>query len=205
MGWAITGAVLAGLMAWWWVPPGGLGRLEPSPVPRRLVTRGSTLLTRLKGVLPTTAEVQRDEELRASAPVVCDLMALCLDAGRPPRAALRVVVGQVSGPAREELEGVLARIDLGVDEAEAWNTLGRVPGFREVGRDLARSVRSGLGLAGLLRQHAVAARAEADARALARARAAGVRSVVPLMLCFLPAFLLLGVIPLFGALVGGLW
>ena len=83
----------------------------------------------------------------------------------------------------------------------SWPSCWAAPGYREVGRDLARSVRSGLGLAELLRRHALDARADQASRAVARARAAGVRSVVPLMLCFLPAFMLLGVVPLFGALV----
>ena len=36
------------------------------------------------------------------------------------------------------------------------------------------------------------------------ARAAGVKAVVPLVVCFLPAFLLVGVVPLFGALASRL-
>jgi len=99
---------------------------------------------------------------------------------------------------------VRGRLELGVDEAQAWAHLGRSPGYRQVARDLARSAHSGLGLAASLRQHAADARRDAQADALVRARSAGVRSVVPLMVCFLPAFLLLGVVPIFGAVVGGL-
>ncbi|MFP5416498.1 MAG: type II secretion system F family protein, partial [Actinomycetes bacterium] len=129
----------------------------------------------------------------------CELLAVCLDAGRPPRGALRVVAEVLDGPAADELRAVLQRIDLGVDEADAWGHLALVAGYQAVGRDLSRSVRSGLGLSAVLRQHAVDARKEAAAEALVEARGAGVRSVVPLMLCFLPAFMLLGVVPLFGA------
>jgi len=38
-----------------------------------------------------------------------------------------------------------------------------------------------------------------------RARRVGVRSVLPLMTCFLPSFLLLGVVPIIGGVVGHLF
>ena len=196
---AWVAAVASALALWWAVPPPALERLAPD---RTGAWRGRWVgwLAWARGVLPRRAAVAREAELRASVAQVCDLLAVCLDAGRPPRTALRVVGGVVTGPVAEELAGVLQRIDLGVDEAEAWAGLSSVPGYREVGRDLARSVRSGLGLAALLRQHAIDARKALASEALVRARAAGVKSVVPLMLCFLPAFIALGVVPLFGSL-----
>lgn len=202
----LVAAVSAALAAWWWVPPAGLGRLA-EPWGRALVGRvaratawGGWIRSRWRA----RGGAAREAVVRAAVPQVCDLLAVCLDAGRPPRSALRVVAGVLEGPVAEELSRVLQRIDLGVDEAEAWAGLGTVPGFRAVGRDLARSVRSGVGLAELLRQHATDARKDAAATALVRARAAGVKSVVPLMVCFLPAFLLLGIVPMFGAFAASL-
>lgn len=199
--WVWFAAVAAGLTAWWWVPPCGMARLGAGRLEERLGAWGSAVAGRARSLWRARGEAERHEALRASVPAVCELLAVCLDAGRPPRTALRVLVGVLDGPAAEELSGVLAQIDLGVDEAEAWGTLTGVAGYREVGRDLARSVRSGLGLAALLRQHAVDARSAQASRSLVRARAAGVQGVVPLMVCFLPAFVLLGVVPLFGSLV----
>ena len=69
------------------------------------------------------------------------------------------------------------------------------------GRARPRWVRRGLALPGPPRHHPADARREAAAEDLVRARAAGVKSVVPLMVCFLPAFIALGVVPLFGSLV----
>lgn len=205
MGWLVGGAAVAAALAVWWaVPPPALGRLAPDRAGARWAAWWSASLTGLRGALPRRSALAREAELRASVAQVCDLLAVCLDAGRPPRTALRVVCGVVTGPVAEELAAVLQRIDLGVDEAEAWAGLSTVPGYREVGRDLARSVRSGLGLAGLLRQHAVDARKTLASEALVRARAAGVKSVVPLMVCFLPAFIALGVVPLFGSLVAAM-
>lgn len=196
-------AAASALAVWWWVPTAPLGRLGSRPS-----TSWRTLWVgardRVRTRWPDRAARERAATLRASVPQVCDLLAVCLDAGRPPRSALRVVVGVLDDPVAGELAGVLRRIDLGVDEAEAWLGLRAVPGYASVARDLARSVQRGLGLAALLRQHAVDARKDAAAEALVRARGAGVRSVVPLMLCFLPAFLLLGVVPIFGAMAAAL-
>lgn len=201
MGWAVLAAVAAGLAAWWVVPPAAVGRLASDRVAVTLRRVLGRLVAGTRWRFPRRGDAAREAELRASVAQVCDLLAVCLDAGRPPRTALRVVGRVVPGAAAEELAAVLQRIDLGVDEAEAWAGLSSVPGYREVGRDLSRSVRSGLGLAGLLRQHAVDARKVLAAEALVRARGAGVKSVVPLMVCFLPAFLALGVVPLLGSLV----
>lgn len=200
--------LLAGLAAalclWWAIPAPALVRLDHDPARTRTVPLVQRLLGWVRGLVPDRAAAAREAELRASVAQVCDLLAVCLDAGRPPRTALRVVGGVLVGPVVAELDGVAAQIDLGVDEAEAWASLCAVPGYREVGRDLARSVRSGLGLADLLRQHAADARKALAAEALVRARAAGVKSVVPLMVCFLPAFFALGVIPLVGSVIVGL-
>jgi pilus assembly protein TadC len=46
-----------------------------------------------------------------------------------------------------------------------------------------------------LRSHAAAARERRRAALQQAARAVGVRSVLPLTTCFLPAFLLLGIVP----------
>ena len=62
-------------------------------------------------------------------------------------------------------------------------------------------MRSGVALGDLLRAHAAEARAAVEADARARARKVAVSGVVPLVTCFLPAFLLVGVVPIFGGLI----
>ena len=53
--------------------------------------------------------------VRADVPQVCDLLAVCLEAGQPPRGALRLVA-EVSGDATSGVLGVVAhQIDLGID------------------------------------------------------------------------------------------
>jgi pilus assembly protein TadC len=86
-------------------------------------------------------------------------------------------------------------VELGAPDIDAWRSLRGHPQLGPAAIDLARSVESGTMLVETLNHHARAARADRRAALQIRARAVGVRSVLPLMICFLPAFLLLGVLP----------
>lgn len=197
-GWTALCAGMCGLAVWWWFPVDAVARLSPD---RRVVfERLATAALAWVRALPRKRDAVRADALRASAPKVCSLLAVCLDAGSPPRAALREVAAVVGAPAGPALVAVVQRIDVGLDEAESWLELGDVPGYRDMSRDMARAIRSGLGLADLLRHHAREARRELANAELVKARGASVRGVVPLMVCFLPAFLALGVFPIFGSL-----
>lgn len=93
---------------------------------------------------------------------------------------------------------------MGVPDQQAWLELADVDAWGPVARDVARSARSGTSLVEVLHVHADEARLVAQEQALKRARTAGVRSVVPLMVCFLPAFVLVGVVPIIAGLLEGL-
>lgn len=71
-----------------------------------------------------------------------------------------------------------------------------------VARDLARCAESGAAVAEVLEVHAAEARALRRARREMAARTVGVRSVLPLVCCFLPAFILVGVVPIIAATLG---
>jgi len=86
-------------------------------------------------------------------------------------------------------------VELGVGDAEAWLTLRHHPLWGPAAVDLARSVESGTMMVEVLVHHARDARARRRAAMEIAAKAVGVRSVLPLMTCFLPAFVLVGVIP----------
>ena len=149
----------------------------------------------LLGVLEPGSVRRRRERLAADTPQALDLMAAALAAGMPVRLAARVVVDAFDGPLADDLGRVLALTDLGVAETDAWRTLGGHPQLGRAAADLSRSVDSGTLMVEALRRHAVAAREARRTALVVRARSVGVRSVLPLMTCFIPAFLLLGVVP----------
>jgi len=97
--------------------------------------------------------------------------------------------------------------------ALAAHAAGRLPGRRarepDAGvvaftRALGRAERSGARLATVLAGLAERRRAEIRAHALLRAHRAAVRAIAPVGLCFLPAFVAIGVIPVIIGAAGGL-
>jgi hypothetical protein len=147
------------------------------------------------GRLEPLAARRRRERLVMETPQALELMAACLAAGMPIRTAGRAVAVAFAGPVGDDLDRALALAELGTSDAEAWLSLRNHPQLGAAAQDLARSVESGTMMVEGLRHHAEAAREARRAALLVRARGVGVRSVLPLMTCFIPSFLLLGVVP----------
>jgi pilus assembly protein TadC len=145
-------------------------------------------------VEPLSARHRR-EQLIMEAPQALELMAACLGAGLPARTACAAVARTFDGPIAEDLGRVLASLELGVGDAVAWRALRDHPQLGLAAADLARSVESGTSMVEALRHHAAAAREARRSGLQVRARAVGVRSVLPLMMCFIPSFMLLGIVP----------
>lgn len=148
--------------------------------------------------------VQREREARVRGlPQVLELLSCALSAGQPLRAATRTVAGTLEGPLEADLRRVLSCLQVGMSESQAWQQLGTDPSWRLAVRDISRSAASGTGLAECLNAHAEQARRGRSALLHQRARTLGVRSVFPMMVCFLPAFVLVGLVPIVGSLVSG--
>ena len=145
--------------------------------------------------------------VRAELPHVVGLLAAAVRGGLPPADALALVCVALPGPAADSLATLPPRIALGIDPAEAWRALETDPGLAPLGRTLARSARTGEPIADALDRLGAELAARARAEAEDAARRVGVRAAVPLGLCLLPAFLLIGIVPVVAGLVsrpGGL-
>ncbi|MGJ3508073.1 type II secretion system F family protein [Enemella sp. A6] len=193
--WAVSGGVVTLVVGWLLLPGGWLWALPVLLVP------GAIAGERLGRRVPSAAQRRHDRRRAEDLPAALDLLATCLAAGLPLRAAAAAVRDITDGPVHDDLAGVLRRLDLGVPDREAWLQLAETSRWRGVARDLARSVASGTGLVDTLHQAAEEARQAQHADELERARTVGVRSVWPLMLCYLPAFMLLGIVPIVGSAV----
>jgi pilus assembly protein TadC len=133
-------------------------------------------------------------------PAACDLLGVCLSAGVPVAGALAAVGEATPFPLGPELRGVAALYRMGADPRRAWADV--PPELAGLGRVLVRAGESGSTVAPALRALAADSRAAARAATEAAVRRAGVWVLAPLGLCFLPAFVCLGVVPLILGIAG---
>jgi Flp pilus assembly protein TadB len=148
----------------------------------------------LRRLEPTQVRRQR-EQRRAEAPLVLDLLAISLRSGMPVSGAAETVAGALPGALADDLRRAAALCRLGASPAAAWAELAGDSVLGPVARAIIRSSASGSRLAEVLERLAADLRAEAVTAAEAQARRAGVLAMAPLGLCFLPAFLCIGVVP----------
>ena len=138
----------------------------------------------------------------ADLPLAADLLAAALRAGAPVDRAVSAVAEVLGGPLGERLDRVARSLRLGADPPEAWSHLAGITGADRLIAAAIRSSASGGALSGACTRLADDLRADRAIAAEAAARRAGVLIVLPLGLCFLPAFLLAGLVPVVIAVLG---
>ncbi len=156
------------------------------------------------GRLESGATRARREALQAQAAVCADLLASCLISGAPPASAAQAVSEAMSPPITDQLRALVSSLDLGADPVSAWQAFGSDEPLQPIARAAARSAETGAPLAPLLIGVADDLRRAERSRGEAAARAAGIKAVGPLAACFLPAFILLGVVPVVASLAAPL-
>ena len=135
-----------------------------------------------------------------------DVLAVCLAAGM----AVSTAAAATARSAPPKLAAVLRRaadlLALGADPAVAWSHRRRpvrsMPQIDALLRLARRSASSGAALAGGVADLADQCRHDAAHAAAAAAERAGVLIAGPLGLCFLPAFVCLGIVPVVAGLAG---
>jgi Flp pilus assembly protein TadB len=185
---AVVGLAVTGLVSNWWGGPVGLAAAVAT---ERFLARREP--------------AQVKEERRAAAadlPLGCDLLAAALRAGAPVERAAEAVADALAGPLGERMRRTARALRLGAGPAEAWAHLAEVRGADRLIAAAVRSSASGGALAGALGRLADDLRADRAVAVEAAAQRAGVLIVLPLGLCFLPAFLLAGLVPVLIAVLG---
>jgi len=168
--WVLLVAPLVAVGVWT-----GLGRLEPAGVRNKRV------------------------EVLLCLPQALDLIRTCVGAGQPLRNAVETVAQAMGPPISDLFEPVTNAVSVGMSDAQAWQVLKGDPVVGFLARDLSRSAAWGTSVTDVLAQHSTDLRRQGMTQRLAAAKAVGVKSVLPLGLCYLPAFVLLGVVPVIGA------
>jgi Flp pilus assembly protein TadB len=173
--WGLPAGVVLAVLTWMWI-----GRAEPGPVRRRR------------------------EAAAGELPGFVHLLATALESGCDVTEALTVVCDAFPGPAARLLAGVPLRLGLGVPPGVAWRPLLDEAELAPLARAMVRTHRSGSSITHEVSRLADELERRAHLRMEERARAVGVKAAVPLGLCLLPAFLLIGVVPLVVGLVRSL-
>ncbi|WP_327033176.1 type II secretion system F family protein [Micromonospora ureilytica] len=155
----------------------------------------------LRRIEPPAVRKRRQREA-ADLPLAADLLAAAMRAGAPVDRSVLAVAEALDGPLADRLVRVGRTLLLGGGPAEAWSALDGVPGAERLTPAALRSANSGAALAGALTRLADDLRADRATAAEASARRAGVLIVLPLGLCFLPAFILAGLVPVIVAVLG---
>lgn len=210
--------------AGWSGPPMGVPGLLGGGRPRRATGGWSGLPAAVRGVLdgvrprePTWGRSGSSAGVRGlragirprkpspdplAAAAAWDLLAAALRAGLPVARAVHAVRSGVPPGAAERLREVGDLLALGADPVTAWSRALGHPDTAPLARAARRTARSGAALAGAAADLASEVRAAVADRAEARAQRAAVLVAGPLALCFLPAFLCLGVLPVVIGLLG---
>lgn len=148
----------------------------------------------LRGREPADVRRERQEAL-ADLPLGADLLAAALRGGTAVDGSIGAVAEALGGPLGDRLQRTARSLRLGAEPAEAWGHLTGIPQAERMVAAAVRSSASGGALAGALERLAGDLRADRKVAIEAAAQRAGVLIVLPLGLCFLPAFLLTGLMP----------
>ena len=134
--------------------------------------------------------------------MMLELVAAMLDAGSGIGRSLELVSASASSQYKEALRPVVSALAIGADWETAWRSSAvRLPEILELRDALGFAALTGAPSSAILYAQAARLRRERFRAAEKRAASLGVKLVVPLGLCSLPAFICLGVVPVLLALV----
>lgn len=152
------------------------------------------LAWRVLGRVEPPAALRRRTAMARDLPMAVHLFGASLKAGSAVAPALADVAAALGGPVAEEFLLVVRRLHLGIDPTSAWAAA--PDELLPLGRSMARAHRSGASVVGAVDRLAEELRSSRRHRTEALARSVEVRAAAPLGLCFLPAFVVLGVVPM---------
>lgn len=124
-----------------------------------------------------------------------ELFAASVQSGLSVQQATSVVAELAADDTADLWRPLAALTTLGVSAERAWGQLPPCPGLSDLATLVVMSGQSGASIASGCQRIVDTLRADASAAATARAERAGVLISIPLAVCFLPAFIVLGLVP----------
>ncbi len=145
-----------------------------------------------------SARDDRHEQIRRDAADIIDQMTICVEAGLGFDAALSRVAKTTEGPLTDELRRTLSDIRAGVPRGQALRALAdraQVPEIRQLVTALLQAQKHGVPIAETLRVQAAEMRLKRTQRTEEQAAKLTVKMVFPIVVCFLPVFMIVTMVP----------
>lgn len=147
-------------------------------------------------VLSTRDKRQADIQLAAAD--IIDQLSICVEAGLGFDAALGRVAATTEGPLTDELKHTLSDIRAGVPRTQALRALSdraQVEEVRQLVTSLLQAQKHGVSIAETLRVQSGEMRMKRKQRTEEKAAKLTVKMIFPVVVCFLPAFVIVTMVP----------
>ena len=134
--------------------------------------------------------------------VFVEILMLGTSAGLSAQSTLRFNLELLPTKLKGEIEELLNRCDVGMSWSKSLEIMcQRIPELRSIGNILLRSAQSGSPIGDSLQKVYQIQRRQNENDSIKKIRSVAVRCVLPLGLCFLPAFIILTIVPIVATLI----
>lgn len=143
---------------------------------------------------------QRQAEMQSAIADAVDQLTICVEAGLGFDAALARVAMAGNGPLTDELRRTLSDIQAGVPRPHALRALAdraQIAEIRQLVNALLQAQKHGVPLAETLRTHSAETRMKRKQRTEEKAAKLTVKMLFPIVVCFMPVFLIIAAGPAF--------
>lgn len=148
----------------------------------------------------------RSVEIRRSLPAMLDLLVMAAEAGATPQGGLEFVAREMPGPLGDEVRVLVRHLEVSVDDVEAFHLLAERTQVEEVEEFVSALVTatrfSRMSFEDALDAQAARLRSDIELETQAQVRKLTVKVLLPLVVFFLPAVLIILVGPALGSLHG---
>jgi tight adherence protein C len=141
---------------------------------------------------------KRQAAMQAKSADTIDQLTICVEAGLGFDAALSRVASTGEGPLTDELRHTISDIQAGVPRAQALRTLAdrtQIIEIRQLVTALLQAQKHGVPLAETLRIQSTEMRLKRKQRTEEKAAKLTVKMLFPIIVCFLPVFMIITVVP----------
>ncbi len=143
---------------------------------------------------------KRQAEMQSKAADIIDQLTICVEAGLGFDSALARVASTTEGALTEELRHTISDIQAGVPRAQALRTLAdraQIVEIRQLVTALLQAQKHGVPIAETLRTQSAEMRTKRKQRTEEKAAKLAVKMLFPIVLCFLPVFMIITAGPAF--------